>query len=369
MSILNPSFNVGCLLEEYGINSPQDYENLKDVNMKSSFCRRLFKLLEKESEITIHELKKFRNSFRVNIHYAVSLNENCCIGNLPCATFLKKASFFASRVIISFPFPAHSKIQFLNPSIQVFGKRDIEALELRSQKFGYEIFYGLLKLICQCRLLLKENCLKIIPIYSENQKKIEKILEEECELLSANFELEKLIYCFEEVNKDVLLQPHFSKIREEDIVKIKRIEKAIYEQFEIYFHNLIYDLDSPDQFAQEKIFLRELVEISKGVHQLMISFDNILDKSSRLKKGLQIFSGLTVLAGVCPAILLNQFLVGALIGTAGTVVFPGLIVSIIQDWFINNYEAIQEYKKQDEVYLAWRMAYPETDRYFKPSNS
>ena len=275
MSIFNPNFNIGYLLEEYGITSPQDYEDLKNINMKSSFCRRLFKLLDKESELTIDELKKLRNSFRVNIHYALSSNENSCIDNLPSTTFLKKASFFASRVIISFPFPDYTRIQFLNPSIQVLGKRNIEDLEFKSKKAGYEIFYGLLKLICQCRVLLRENWLKIIPIYSENQKKVEKILAKECELVSANFELEKLVYSFEEVSDDILLQPHFSKIREEDIVKIKRLEKSIYEQFEIYFHDLI---SSSDKSTQEKIFLEELMEISKGVHQLVISFDNILHK-------------------------------------------------------------------------------------------
>jgi hypothetical protein len=364
MPILNPNFNVGYLLDEYGINNPQDYEDFKDINKKSSFCRRLFKLLENESEVTIHELKEIRNSFHVNLHYAISLNENGKVQNLPCATFLKKASFFASKTIVTFPFPDYTKAQFLNPSFRVLGRRNCSELELNVDNLKYDPFDGLLTLICQCHVLLRENCIKIIPLYSENQKKVRRILKEECELISANFELEKLICCFEEIRDGGLLQPHFSDIQAEDIVKIKRLEEEIYQQFEVYFHDLINKSDSLDQSKREEIFLTELKDLSKGVHQLMLSFDIVLDKSIRLKKGLQIFSALTILASICPTILASQSIISILMGSAGTAIFPQLIANFIQDFFINNYAAIQEYKKQDKIYLAWRMAYPETDKYF-----
>jgi hypothetical protein len=147
-------------------------------------------------------------------------------------------------------------------------------------------------------------------------------------------------------------------------VKIKRLEEEMYEQFEVYFHDLINQSDSLDQSKREEIFLKELKDLSKGVHQLMLSFHIVLDKSIRLKKGFQIFSALTILTSICPTILASQSIISILMGSAGTAIFPQLIANFIQDLFINNYAAIQEYKKQDKIYLAWRMAYPETDKYF-----
>lgn len=365
MSIINPNFNVGYLLDEYGINNLQDYEDIKDINKKSSFYRRLFRLLENESTVTIKELKELRNSFHISLHYAICLNENGDLKNLPSATFLKKASFFSSKIIVTFPFLNYTKNQFLNPSFQVLGRRIFSELELDTNQLTYEPFYGLLNLICQCHVLLRENCIKIIPLYSENKNKVRRILREQCQLISANFELEKLIYCFEETRDSSLLEPHFSKIRAEDIVKIKRLEDSIYNQFEMYFHELLNKSVSLDQSRREEIFLQELKEISRGVRQLMLNFDIVLNRSFRLKKGIQIFSALTILASVCPTILASQGIIDLLMGTAGTAVFPQLIANLIQDWFIYNYKAIQEYRRQGESFLAWRMAYPETDKYFK----
>lgn len=356
-------FNVGYLLNEYRIHRPEDYDSLSP-RTKMMFCRRVFRCLEKDTNSTVKELKTIKDSRLVNFHYLINLKKDNSIANIPCEVLLKKASFLSFKTIVSFPFYDYKRIQLIFPSFPMLGRKNHQKETKASQNnFSNDRLYNLLELLCKCRELLVDDFVKIIILNNNDYHKILKILNQECTLVSANFELKKLLNQFEEPPNDPsLFYPLLSNVPSKDIITLKKEEEELYKDFEKYLCTIL-ELEGTQADIEENLF-EELEKVSHGVTKLLIEFDTVLQNNKRINKNLQVFCALSILGTLCPYLLANFTILNTILASAGTAICPNVIADLIMSNLIDNRSSIDEFRKEREIFLAWRLSDPRTKPYF-----
>lgn len=364
--------NIGKLLRDFGITKPEDYYNKNfSPRKKQAFYKRLFKMMRDQIKAT---LSNFLTASGVKFYFAINDNKDQC-RKIPSAVFLRKCSFFSRITLITFSFKLDEH-SFINQSPRVLGSH-------RGTKNNNE-FDDLLKLICECRELLENDYIKIIPLF--NSKKIDSVLhsiQQEIQansLISANFKSQRLIDEFEE--KDLvrlpydredskLLQPHFSHISPRKIVKLREREKDIYLKFEddlkeklfksdsnFCFRNLAHFLTDDTKITPENNLLEELKYVHKGVIELKRDCSILLSKNCKDLETTVILGGMASLIGIlAPQFLVTEPVIQAfsnLISVGGAGVN---VLKCIRD-VLDRAKETEEWKKRGEVYLAWRICDP-----------
>lgn len=365
-------FNAGSLLSEYGLFTVKDYDDFLP-RTKMLFCRRLFNCLDKKIDLTLKELKNNKASRVINFHYLINLDkQDSSITNLPNKTLLKKASFFAVKTIITFPFYEYKRTQLVSPCFPILGRKihqkTTEIVETDVSDFHSDRLYSLLQLLCNCRDLLSEGLVQVILVHKNNYHKIFKSLNQECKLVSANFELEKLLHQFEEPSTDTyLLQPHFISISSKDIITLKKEEADIYIDFENYLCTLL-DIDVPKTNIEENLF-KELEKISHGFNKITEKLDVVFRKEQRCKTSLQVFCALWIISFLCPNLLCLPSVLNTILTSAGSDIFTQIIATFIGLSFFDYKFNKDDIKNEDstdymkDVYLTLILANPKAKRY------
>ncbi|HAJ61835.1 MAG TPA: hypothetical protein DCP31_23485, partial [Cyanobacteria bacterium UBA8543] len=95
-----PQVNIGILLDNFGIVTPNDYFKLS-ITDQYEFRSRINSTAEHEKENILIELK---NTSGLKMHFHVSRHPQKGWQNIPNETFARKLAFFATKSLITFPF-------------------------------------------------------------------------------------------------------------------------------------------------------------------------------------------------------------------------------------------------------------------------
>ena len=245
--------NLGVLLDQFGIITPNDYFKLS-VTDQYEFRSRIKSTAEHEKKDILVELQ---NTLGLKMHFHVSRHPQKGWQNIPNETFARKLAFFATKSLITFPFDelAHWKREDLKP---------------------------LLTLLCTVRPFLKEGFVNILPCNNELREMPVKKFNEKYGLVSANFHLNLLENQFEEKNYNHqvlnLYLPYLKDVKPEEVVHIRHKEKELYGNLEIRLGHL---LNGHDGLRNEETLFNELVEIHTHVTHLTSSYKGIIDALNR----------------------------------------------------------------------------------------
>lgn len=314
-----PQVNIGVLLDQFGIVTPNDYFKLS-VKDQYEFRLRIQSTAEHERNEILVELK---STLGLKMHFHVTRHPQKGWQNIPNETFARKLAFFAAKSLITFPFDevAHWKGEDLNP---------------------------LLTLLCAVRPFLKEGLVNILPSHNELREVAVKQFNEKYGLVHANFHLDALENQFEEksYNPQVLnlYLPYFKDVKPEEVVHIRHEEKLLYDGLEYRLGRL---LNGHDELKNEETLLNELFEIDQHIRQLTTKFEGIKDALHRR----DIYT-LIGFATVGLVLLFPPSIVPSLASVLGTggISMLGYLQGKIEA--ANNTKGL----KEDEYYLLWRLS-------------
>ena len=241
------------LLKEFPVTTVAQYHKLpprEQANLRS----RLYESLALDAKNVLERLKT-AGGLKLHFNVTHSLERGC--ENIPSATFLRKAAFFANQTVITFPYDRSSG--------------DSRTLN------------DLLPLLWDLRPFLELGLVSVIPSDLGAGKVKPGSFFKKYELTSANFHLQKLQLQFEEpgisdrANNCLIVSqiflPYFTNVETADVIKIRDEENMIYRDFE---NELFRRLSTGDGDTEEK-FLDELGAIHKGIEKLDDAFRNFQD--------------------------------------------------------------------------------------------
>ncbi|MDD5273519.1 MAG: hypothetical protein PHU14_12475 [Methylovulum sp.] len=236
---------MSSCLDEFPIRTSQDYSNL-DQNKRFEFQRRLPIIAKNEKKRVLPELEEY---IGLKMHFHVTRDPELGWINLPNETFAKKLSFFAGKIIITFPFHEVSYREH----------DDVQAL---------------LKVVCIPRVFIDNDIVNIFPSaedgFSINIERFNK----DYGLISANFNLRQLERQFEEnvINIQNIYLPVFQDIEPMQIIDIRKKEAVLYLGLENRLARLFNWFDH--QFTEVQL-LDEMVQIDNHVRHLAAAFEAI----------------------------------------------------------------------------------------------
>lgn len=314
-----PQVNIGVLLDQFGIVSPDDYFKLP-IKDQYEFCSRIKSTAEHEKTSILVELK---STLGLKMHFHVSRHPEKGWQNIPNETFARKLAFFAAKSLITFPFQevAHWRGEDIKP---------------------------LLELLCTVRPFLKEGLVNILPSHNELRMVVVKQFNKKYGLVPANFQLDALENQFEEkiygphiLN---LYLPFFKDVKPEEVIRIRHDEKLLYDGLEYRLGRL---LSGHDDLKNEESLLNELFEIDQHVRQLTQKFKGIQDALHRR----DVFA-LIGFATVGLVLMFPPNVVTLLASVLGTGSLSAL--SYLQ-WKIEDAVNKTGELKEDKYYLLWRL--------------
>ncbi|HEX6903059.1 MAG TPA: hypothetical protein VF789_25300 [Thermoanaerobaculia bacterium] len=364
---------LGQLLTEYEVAGTADYYALPP-GKQSMFVSRLYSELEEHAKEGIESLKSGRG---LKLHFVVKELPDEGFSNLPSDAFFRKTCFYANQTLVTFPFRdsekssqtvirrGHSATVKRNKEIVSFGKyraqRGGEVQEIGKNHHLYRAeFDTFLHLLCTAHPFLDSGYLTIVPSYQPEAKRFDIRTKARLGLHSANFRREDLRRQFEEEGyKDLVMGsgiapylylPYFSDLNAEEVLKVRREEWYLYNDFQRKLADLLGGL--PEQDTESKLF-DLLKEIDRGVIHLVERAKEI-QKSERKRDVISLIGFVSI--GLCmllsPA---SAAAVAALLGTGSFSAFR----------YIEARRETDPQKarlKEDEFYLMWRLLKPEENR-------
>jgi hypothetical protein len=291
------------LLDNFGVKCVRDYHKLPPGD-KPYFIRRLYKVFVSNSQDIVSDLTK---SGGVKFHFAASGNLEDPNPNVPSELLLRKMSFYANRVLVTFPFqeikdqkqlralrdkPKHTwnskSVRRTYPMIfgEIYTGRDGYGgwVGLNDEKAYYidpAAFDDMLTTCFRLRPAINAGFAYLIPHFPDN-KRLSK--PRKLGLTSANFTLKDLQTQFNEQNFNLadkkrqnsgltyLLLPHFTNVPFERVLEIRAKEEELYWEFQRRLEHLLYEAD---QLESEQILMEFLREVDRGVRELQRKFTDI----------------------------------------------------------------------------------------------
>ncbi len=288
------NLSVGDVFKEFNIDSSLSYHKLHP-GQKPLFLNRVYSSIKTDTDKNLELLAKLPG---MKLHFPVKRTKSGEYENLPTHVFLKKCSFFAVKTVITFPFVSiqmnttnRLRTCDIPKDYTLFGKYDVKRKSAHTEIIPKSKLYFLnrkdldvfIDLICACRELLSFGSVSIFPSFSITGTDSWIVLRNKYGLVSANFEYEELrdqffekYYGIEnehELVAPMVFLPHFTNIPEKNIVDVRKVERALYYNFQTKLSLIIREAD---QAKTENELLDKLIQIDQGVTRLNKKYASML---------------------------------------------------------------------------------------------